>query len=105
MINVGTNDAGDGVVVVSVAGEVDLETAPDLEQSITDALNVPAARSVEVNLAAVSFLNSRGLSVLVSGSQRAEKAGIAFTVRGAQPAVAKVIEITGLTGVLCGPEA
>lgn len=56
--------------VLAVAGEVDLLTAPQLEEALTRVLN-ERPRSLVVDLSKVEFLGSAGLSVLVAAHKSA----------------------------------
>jgi anti-sigma B factor antagonist len=64
----------DGRVVLAVAGEVDLSTAPELHREL-DRLVDAGAGTVVADLTAVTFLDSTGLSALVAGRNRARAAG------------------------------
>lgn len=52
-------------LVVSVRGEVDISTAP-LLSAVLDGLHTARPRRVEVDLSAVTFLDSQGLNTLVA---------------------------------------
>ncbi|GAA2779413.1 STAS domain-containing protein [Nonomuraea dietziae] len=53
-------------VVVAVEGELDLFTAPFLRDEVRDAIKQDGARLV-LDLQALSFMDSSGLSVLIEG--------------------------------------
>ncbi len=53
------------VAVLGVGGEVDMRTAPALEQALDELLD-RAPRTVVVDLTEVGFLGSAGLAVLVT---------------------------------------
>jgi anti-sigma B factor antagonist len=81
-----------GSTVVTVAGEIDRATAPELDaalQHFDDA-------SVTVDLAAVTFIDSSGLGTLVEAHKRIGLAGGRLTVSGSRPNVQKAFEITQL---------
>ena len=62
-----TEDALDGDRhVVAVRGEIDLFTAPELKQKLTDAIEGGKTRIV-VDLTDTSFLDSTALGTLVGG--------------------------------------
>ena len=64
-----------GVPGLSVAGEVDMATAPRLRDALVQlAAEHPAATAV-IDLDGVSFLDSLGLGVLVGGLLRMRTAG------------------------------
>jgi anti-sigma B factor antagonist len=92
--------AGEGSIVLSVVGEIDLSTADELQAALDGALKDAGTTEVCVDLSDVGFLDSAGLRVLVSSLRAAEERKLGFRVTGAQPRVRKVIEITGLTATL-----
>jgi anti-sigma B factor antagonist len=81
---------------VKVRGELDIQTTPVLEEELRSALD-RGASTIVVDLCEVSFLDSTGLSVLVSGLKRCQAAGGELRLEGPRPNVRKVLEITGLT--------
>jgi anti-anti-sigma factor len=91
---------GTETLVLAVSGEVDLATAPDLEEAVTAAVSTTGAQAVRIDLAQVSFMDSTGLRVLLSGRQAAEQRGLAFTVANPQPHLLKVMRVTGIDGLL-----
>lgn len=97
-LQVHLEQSGD-VPVVRVVGEVDLATAPGLRDRLAE---VPAgARKVVVDLSAVTFLDSSGLSVLVATWKRFCGAGPDSCLRlvVTRPAIQRVLEVTGLAHV------
>jgi anti-anti-sigma factor len=90
-----------GSVVVCVAGEIDLLTAPVLESVLHDQLNGSSqGGSVEVDLADVVLLSARGLSALVVAAQSAARKRVDFRVTGCRRSVRRVIAIAGLAELL-----
>ena len=81
--------------VVSVGGELDVATAPELQAAITDAL----ARDVPLVLDAtgVTFMDSTGLAGLLA--IRSDGAGDRELVLRPSPAVRRILELTGITGI------
>ena len=90
---------GGGDVVLSVRGDVDLATAPELEVALERALE-DAGRRLVVDLRGVSFLDSTGLAVLLRQDQRARAAARHLVVVKGPPQVQKPFEITGMSGRL-----
>ena len=87
--------------VVTVRGDVDATTAPDLRRCLLEALRRPDGADVEVDLSSVTFLDSAGLTALVAAHQAAQRAGRVLRVRcGTGRAVARPLAITGLSTVL-----
>lgn len=87
----------DGATVLTVAGEVDLATAPALETAIEGILaSKPTA--LIIDLTAVSFLASAGMAALVAAHQRAgEATTIAVVADG--PATSRQLKMTSLDQV------
>lgn len=85
-----------GKPVLSVRGEIDLSTAPELrEHLLMLASNEPSV--VIVDLSDVTFLDSTALGVLVSGLKRLRSEGGDLRLVVNRPNLLKVFEITGLT--------
>ena len=89
----------DGAVRVVCAGEVDCSTAPALRRSLDDAL-VGGARVVTVDLEAVTFLDSAGLSALAVAHRTAVQAGSRLRVLVGTRAVTRALQVTGLYDLL-----
>ena len=87
-----------GVPVVSVTGEIDVATAPELREHLQRQV-AAGASTVVVDLLDVSFLDSTALGVLVGVLKRCREAGGDLRLVIAQPRILKVFEITGLTSV------
>ena len=81
--------------VVTVGGEVDLETAPQLGDHVLAALQ-DVSPHVVLDLTGVTFMDSTGLKVLLSIQRRADLAGGSFALAGVGRTVAKVLALTGL---------
>ncbi len=88
----------DGATVLTVAGEVDLATAPALETAIEGVLADKAAPVLIIDLTGVSFLASAGMAALVAAHQRAGDATtIAVVADG--PATSRQLKMTSLDQV------
>jgi anti-sigma B factor antagonist len=88
----------DGTAVVAVAGEIDVYTSPLLQERLVEALK-DGSSSIVLDLSAVTFLDSTGLGVLITGLKRCRSADGDLVLVTAQPNVLKVLEITGLNDV------
>jgi anti-sigma B factor antagonist len=87
-------DCGDAVCVVTPAGEIDLATAPLLKSSLVGRLGEGYTRFV-VDLAAVRYLDSTGLGVLIGFARRLTEDGVVVLAQPPAP-VSALLEITGL---------
>jgi anti-anti-sigma factor len=83
--------------LVAVGGEIDLNTAPELDEVLTKF----DSGQVTVDLADVTFIDSTGVRVLIEAYERLGRGGGTLTVRDASPPVLRVFEITGLDQLLC----
>lgn len=84
-------------VVLAVVGEVDLVTAPVLEQSISTAF-ARAPDMVVVDLSEVSFLASVGMSILIGCNERAGDTRFRLVAAGA--ATFRPLELTGVADTI-----
>lgn len=97
-LTVGTHERGE-MVVVSVAGELDMATAPQLQDQITDLLDRGRNRLV-FDLTEVSFCDSTGLSVFVRAKNSCDEAGGSVRLAAPQRGVLRILEVSGLVEVL-----
>ena len=81
--------------VVAVRGEIDLFTAPELKQKLTDAIEGGKTRIV-VDLTQTSFLDSTALGVLIGAVKRLRTRDGALVIVNVDQNIAKTFEITGL---------
>ncbi len=87
----------DAATVLTVDGEVDLATAPALENAIDGVLADKPAHLI-IDLTQVSFLASAGMAALVGAHQRAgEDTAIAIVADG--PATSRQLKMTSLDQV------
>jgi anti-sigma B factor antagonist len=82
--------------VVRVSGEIDILTSPILDQKLQGVVD-QGQSSVLVDLGEVTFLDSTGLSVLITGLKRCQSTGGELRLVSPRPNVRRVLEITGLT--------
>jgi anti-sigma B factor antagonist len=81
--------------VVAVRGEIDLFTAPELKQKLTDAIEGGKTRIV-VDLSDTTFLDSTALGVLIGAVKRLRSREGALVIVNTDQNIAKTFEITGL---------
>jgi anti-sigma B factor antagonist len=86
-----TKAESDGATIVSVAGEVDLATAPELRDAL-----MSAPGDLTVDLAAVSFMDSTGLGALVAARKHTTREGHRFEVRNESELIEHTMKLTGL---------
>jgi len=87
-------DSGDGVCVVTPAGEIDLASAPKLKVHLVGLLD-DGFRQFVLDLSAVRYLDSTGLGVLIAFSRRLAGDGQIVLAEAPEP-VLHLLELTGL---------
>ena len=89
-----------GRTVLELNGELDLATAPELEDVLHARLRT--GESLVLDLRGLEFMDSSGVRALVSGHSAAEDVGCSLViVRAAHGSeVDRVIDISGIAGAL-----
>jgi anti-sigma B factor antagonist len=92
------NDSG--FTVLTISGEHDLSTAPNLRRRLDNLLD--EGTPTVLDLSPATFIDSSILGVILDGRRRATDAGIGFSVVHANgaDAVDRVLEVTGLRAEL-----
>jgi len=89
----------EGRTLVMVAGDLDASTASYLYDALSD-LELAEARQVVIDLAKVTFMDSTGLSVLVTEHKRLEHVNGHLTIFSPPSSIRRLFEITGLAKTL-----
>ena len=100
-VSIEIRETDDRHVVVAVAGEIDLATAPLLEGTLrwyTDC-------DVVVELSAVTLLDASGLTALIRACKRLRQAGHTLRTTGERGTVLAAMRVTGLVDVFHGRSA
>ena len=87
----------DGRVVVHVAGEVDMATAPALREALEDLIVDQGNLFVTVDLARTTFMDSTGLHALVRALNNVRARGGALTLADPPAIISRLFEVAGLT--------
>ena len=85
--------------LVQVKGEVDVATAPVLEQRLSELVD-SGVREIVLDVAELTFVDTTGLATLVRTAQRLGPDAGRLSLRAPRPNVRKTLEITGLDRVL-----
>jgi anti-sigma B factor antagonist len=85
----------EGCTVVTVAGELDIHTAPSLQSAISELID-HGVHDLVVDLSQVDFIDSTGLGVLVAGLKKARALHGSLELVCHQDRLLKVFRITGL---------
>ena len=84
--------------VVSVAGEIDLFTAPEFKQRMSAPIDDGRSNLI-VDLSRTTFIDSSSLGVLIGAHRRLKLRGGSLLVVCDNEAIGKTFKITGLDGV------
>ena len=84
----------ENLTVLTVTGDVDVDTAWRLREELTTVL---AERDAEMDMSGVAFLDSTGLGVLVAGYRQARHSGHRMALAGAPQRVLDILDLTRLT--------
>ena len=94
-----TRELADGVGLVTLAGRLNMVSAPALKAAIDELIGAGRPRVV-VDLSGVSFMDSSGLGALVAGLKPARQAQGDLRIAGANEQVLTVLRLTNLDRVL-----
>jgi anti-sigma B factor antagonist len=93
-----TEQLGDESYVISLAGEVDLYTAPEFKQQLLDVIG-KGGKHVIVDFSNTTFIDSTTLGVLVGGVKRLRSNDGQLSLVCSDRNITKIFEITGLDRV------
>ena len=88
-------EVGSHGFVVSLSGEVDLHTAPEMERELVEVLQL-GGNSVVVDFAEVGFIDSTVLSLLLRYKPRFRSRGGDLVLVSDDRRILRTLEITGL---------
>ena len=84
--------------VLPLEGEIDLHVSPRVSQKLGELIQAKPSRVV-VDLSRVTYIDSSGLAVLISGMQDVEEYGGRFALAGLQENVRSIFETARLDKV------
>ena len=93
-----TERISDQAYVISLAGEVDLYTAPEFKQQLLEIVG-QGGRQIVVDFTNTTFIDSTTLGVLVGGVKRLRTNDGQLTLVCSDRNITKIFEITGLDRV------
>ncbi len=89
----------DGLVVATLYGELDLDRADEVRDSLAQMAGEPGVRYLRVEVSELDFIDSYGLGALVSARNSAAAKGVTLSLAEPSPPVRKALEVTGLGDV------
>jgi len=89
----------DGEALVLLSGELDVATAPALREHLAE-LASQGLINISVDLSALRFIDSVGLSVFVVAQKHLEHMGGSFLLLRPSPRIQKLLQVTALAPLL-----
>lgn len=91
-------EARGDATVVRVVGVLDALALPDVSRELTDAQR--GAGPVFIDLAGVTFMDSRGLGSLLAANERSREGAPSVSIYRPSEAVQRLLDVSGVRGVL-----
>ena len=92
-------DRADDVVTVRLHGEIDVLNVDQVRVSLVEALE-SRPRTIIVDLAELSFIDSTGLGAIIFGFQRARDQDVAFELAHPSRGVRQILVLSGVLEVV-----
>ncbi|WP_083983080.1 STAS domain-containing protein [Actinomadura hibisca] len=90
-----TQERFPGHTLVTLRGEIDIASAPDLRERLRAVLGTAGPRVV-IDLSGVDFCDVSGLALLVEARRQAGSLGTDLTLSAPRPQLARLLKVTGL---------
>ena len=88
----------DSTLTVIISGNIDTVTAPELDSQLQ--ANLSGVKDLILDFAAVDYISSAGLRVILMANQQMEDADGNMTVKNVNEDVREVFEMTGFDSLL-----
>jgi len=96
-----TRSEHDGVQLVELSGELDLNAVPELDAVLAEAASAAGGPPhICLDLAGLDFIDSSGLAAVIRSHVAASEAGGALTIVAPAGIVRRTLEVSGLLGML-----
>lgn len=88
----------DSTLTIAISGNIDTVTAPELDTKLQE--NLSGIKDLILDFAAVDYISSAGLRVILMANQQLEDADGTMTIKNANDDVRDVFEMTGFDSLL-----
>ena len=88
----------DSTLTVAISGNIDTVTAPELDTKLQE--NLSGIKDLILDFAAVDYISSAGLRVILMANQQMEDVDGNMTVKNVNEDVRDVFEMTGFDSLL-----
>jgi anti-anti-sigma factor len=99
-----TSTLADGAVELAPTGEIDVDNAYGIREAVAAQLAGARPSRIELNLELVTFIDSVGISALVSAAQLARVSGVELVITRPSRFVHRQLWVTGLLGLFGSPQ-
>ncbi len=89
----------DGRVLVCLGGELDVYSSPHLRSTLLALIDGQGNLALVIDLADLQFIDSTGLSVLLTALRRSRAHGGDVVLRHPAPAILRLLKVTGMDRV------
>ena len=96
MLNI-KKEADGSKLTMNLEGRLDTTTAPQLEGELKSSLD--GVKELEIDIAALQYISSAGLRVLLSAQKTMNKQG-SMVVKNASDEVKEIFDVTGFSDIL-----
>ncbi|MEU7908143.1 STAS domain-containing protein [Actinoplanes sp. NPDC049118] len=103
-LSITTSTLPGGVVEISPFGEIDVENAYQIKEAVAERLAAGHPERIELDMHAVAFIDSVGISALVAAFQLASVSGVKLVVTRPSRFAHRQLWVTGLLGLFGAPE-
>ncbi len=93
-----TEKKNEGQIILSVSGQVDTVTSPELQKSILTSFQ--KVKDLVIDMAGVPYMSSAGLRALLIGQKTATSKGGTMVLTGVTDTVMQVFEMSGFSKVV-----
>lgn len=95
-LSIDTQPVGDREVRLTLRGEIDYATAPDVRAAISESLSQRTPAVIHVDLAGVTMIDSTGIGTLVVAHRITNDLGVRLRVHNPNRFVIRLFEIVGV---------
>lgn len=88
----------DSSLTVAISGNIDTVTAPELDSKLQE--NISDVKDLVLDFAAVDYISSAGLRVILMANQQMEDVDGNLTIKNVNEDVRDVFEMTGFDSLL-----
>jgi anti-sigma B factor antagonist len=103
-VDISSRPIADGLVLIAVAGEIDMATVDDLSEAMHSAVLQEGTTDVVLDFANVTFCDSSGFAALDAAYAEGSRRGTALRLINVQPQIRRLLEIVGMLDTLTRPD-